>query len=264
MNMAYRFLPAAADHAEPIVAAVHEAFDARLLEMFIYGCAGITKYVAQQIAVQNQGGDTHFSLAMSGDELAACAELRRSADQLFLNYITVRPSFRSQGLANRLLGKAVTFAGAENRREIILDVFVDNTIPFSWYERLGFQAKYTTSWRTFPLIPGDEAPVVLSDYAQAEACQREYGFSKFGVCAGGRLYNIGRLGTQWYRLTQTEALEAPGLAALLSRLDPRRKVLLLTTDDTPIPGTQAQLVARSCRMAANLESVREQLARIES
>ncbi|MGA2796669.1 MAG: GNAT family N-acetyltransferase [Thermoguttaceae bacterium] len=264
MNKVFRFFPAAPVHSESIVTAVREPFDAEVLELCIYGCEGITKYVARQIAVQSQGGDEHFSAAFADDEFAACAQLRRSPDKLFLNYIVVRPAFRSQGLASRLLAKAVTFAGAENRREIVLDVFADNAIPLAWYERLGFQRISTAAWRTIPLIPGDEVPVVLSDYPQAEACQREYGFSKFGVWAGGRSYNIGRLGTKWYRLTQPEALEAPGLTALLSRLDPGRNVFLLAADNAPISGTQARLVARSYRMEANLESMRERLARIET
>ena len=35
-----------------------------MLELFIYGCAGIAKYVAEQIGVQERGGSAYYLAAL--------------------------------------------------------------------------------------------------------------------------------------------------------------------------------------------------------
>ena len=69
----------------------------------IYGCPGIAAFIAEQIAVQDHGGQNFYIVASDGRGVAGCAEGRRLPGRLFLNYIAVRPAYRSLGLGRRLL-----------------------------------------------------------------------------------------------------------------------------------------------------------------
>jgi ribosomal protein S18 acetylase RimI-like enzyme len=251
--------PAAVEHAEAIVSAVRDGFDSRLLELFIYGCDGIVSFVAEEIAIQDRGGDAHFTVAFVDGELAACVELKRFPQSLFLNYIAVRPAFRSRGLARQVLHEAIAFAGTEGRREMVLDVLIHNAVPREWYERLGFLTTGCTTWWTMPLTPGPSASVLIRGYPQAEACQRAFGFSMLNIAAEEHEYTVGRLGTQWYRFTNPAALNSPGVLAALTRLDASRRILLLTPE-TVVPSPQAELVAQSSRMVVDLDTLQAQLS----
>ncbi len=252
--------PAVVENADAIVSVMRDGFDSRLLELFIYGCDGIASFVAEEIAIQDRGGDSHFTVALVDGELVACVELKRFSRSLFLNYIAVRPAFRSQGLARQVLREAIGFAGMEGRREMALDVLIHNTTPCEWYERLGFQTTGHTTWWTMPLTPGLADPVLVRGYPQAEACQRTFGFSMLTITAAGREYSVGRLGTQWYRITDPAIMSVPGALTALSRLDASRRILLLTPDATTLINPQAELAAQSRRMAVALDALQTRLS----
>ena len=140
-------------------------------------------------------------------------------------------------------------------------MFDFNTAAQQWYQRLGFQTGESTSWWQATLADAPPAPVRLIGYAQAQACQREYGFSQFGIVAAGQHYDVGRLGAKWYRATNPAAITAPGVLAILRRLSPERRLLLLTKTELQaglLP--EAVLLAVSHRLTAPLALLRERLS----
>ena len=252
--------PADTADAADIVTIIRDAFPAQLLELFIYGCSGIAKFIAEQISVQEHGGDTHYSVATAGSEVVACAEVRRLPQRLFLNYIAVRPPFRTMGLGSHLLHNALSNHGLSDRGEIALDVFDFNADVHQWYERLGFRRHETTVWLQATLDENQPAPVRLAGYAQAQACHREYGFSKFTVYTADRHDDVGRLGEDWYRLTDSEALASPGFAAGLKQLSPKRRLLLLSKlGSQNIMLSNTREAARTHRLVASLNTLRQRL-----
>jgi GNAT superfamily N-acetyltransferase len=255
-----RFQAARPDDAPGIVELIREGFQEDILSMFIYGCSGIDKFVSEQIAVQHCGGETFYVAAHLDDQLAGCTEMRRLSDGLFLNYISVRPAFRSQGLARQLLCDAIRLSGPEKPQKMDLDVLESNTVARAWYQALGFKNKYAISWLTYPLFPCQDAHVHIRGFAQAQACQNEYGFSKFSIITADREFDIGRLGDAWFRLTDAEALYSPGLPNALKRLDPRRQILLLTPtlpDAQNLP--RVQLRTRTFRQTIDIETLMRNL-----
>ena len=104
--------------------------------------------------------------------------MRRLPGCLFVNYIAVRPAFRGQGLGGRLLRAALDQGDGKNAGQCALDVFEFNVRAWHWYERLGFRRQESTAWWQASLAAAEAAPVLLTDYAQAQACHREYGFSQ--------------------------------------------------------------------------------------
>lgn len=252
------FRPAVPADSESIVAAIRAVFDTKILECFIYGCPGVTRYVAEQIAIQDRGGGTYFSVAEINGEFAAFVELRRLTNRLFLNYIAVKPDFQKHGLGNRVLSHGMSLTGTENYQEMALDVLGNNEIPRAWYERLGFRQESVTYWWNLPLKAGVPSLVHLEKYAEAQAMQREYGFSQFDICIDRQRYSIGRLGDNLYRITESNALLLPGLMHILHELGPKRKILLLSADSVP-PQTACKPVARTLRMAVDLTGLQQRL-----
>lgn len=228
--------------------------------MLIYSCDGVAAFVAEEIAMQDHGGDTHFTVTIVDGEVAACAEVKRFPRCLSLNYIAVRPDFRSRGLAKHLLREAIVFAGMDGQQEMSLDVLTHNTMARTWYERLGFRTEGNAAWWTISLEPGTPSPVLLTGYPQSQACQRTYGFSMFSIIAAGCEYKVGRLGKQWFRLMESEAMHAPGVLEVLSQVDPSRRILLASSNTTSPPTASARLAAQWCRMAVDLDTLRTRLA----
>ncbi|HEY4260541.1 MAG TPA: GNAT family N-acetyltransferase, partial [Schlesneria sp.] len=173
-----QFATPGCDDADLIVDAVREGFSAHLLELMIYGSHGICKFVREQIALQNVGGDVHYTIARCDGRFAGAAEFRRIPEGLFLNYIAIMPAYRDRGLGSRLLREALDQHGTSEHAAIVLDVLDHNIAARRWYDRLGFCDERLTQWWTFSLVPtglGD-CPSI-EGYPQAQACQREYGFS---------------------------------------------------------------------------------------
>ncbi|MCD4728424.1 MAG: GNAT family N-acetyltransferase [Pirellulales bacterium] len=252
--------PAEPSDAADIVSIIREAFPARLLDLFVYGCIGIKEFIVEQIGVQNLGGDTSYTVAVTDGKVVACTEVRRLPHCLFLNYIAVIAPFRSQGLGGHLMHKALVEDNPTKVEEIALDVLEFNTNAFHWYEQLGFEHRETIAWWQAALEDGRLSPIVLTGYAQAQACHREFGFSNFTVHAGEKPYEVGRLGEHWYRLTNPEALTAPGLVAGLRRLAPHRRLLLLSKPDSMnISLPDAREVTRTHRLVVAWDVLRHRL-----
>lgn len=253
------FRTAVAADAPQIVALIREAFPSRLIAAMIYGCHGVAAFVAEQIAVQDLGGETFYVVAADDHGLVGCAEGRRLPRRLFLSYIAVSPAIRGQGIGRRLL-LALIEAARIDAEEIALDVFDFNTGARRWYERLGFDQRERGSWCEASLDGGRPGPVRLIGYAQAEACHRLYGFSQFTLCTPEGQYDIGRLEARWYRLGDPAAVETPGVLAALRRLAPERRLLLVGNASKAASSlSDAHEFARSHRMAAPLANLRKHL-----
>jgi ribosomal protein S18 acetylase RimI-like enzyme len=263
MYYCWTIRPAVPADAPAIVTIIKKGFPSKLHSMFIYGCSGIVKYVAEQIAVQEYGGEAFYTVAISDNRVVGCLEMRRLQNSLFLNYIALLPEFRSLGLGGQLLINAIELAGTENHQVIKLDVLASNESAYNWYHRLGFMDEFTTLWLTYSsFITLSEAPIVLSNYAQAQACQQLYGFSQLKLISSGREFDVGRLGTKWFRLTDPNAIISPGLMAFLQRFEPNRMPLLLTKyipDSTHLSG--AQEITRTLRQTIDIKTLRQNLTR---
>ncbi|MBZ5639463.1 MAG: GNAT family N-acetyltransferase [Acidobacteriia bacterium] len=255
--------PARREDAPAIVELFHAGFSPSLVDATIYGCPGVARYVAQQIGVAGGRSDTVFTVAETDGRLAACVELRRRASDVFLNYIAVAGEARGRGVGTAVLRAAIEGWSVGGRCTFSLDVFEENSSAASWYERLGLRDVQRSSLWNVPLR-GDEGTAegwTVSGWPQAEASQREFGFSAFDAVGPDARYTVGRLGSRWFRLTEATALGRDGLRALLRELDPGRRVLAIATggDDAVATIAGAALLVRSRRMSAELGTVLERL-----
>jgi ribosomal protein S18 acetylase RimI-like enzyme len=260
MNVELKIRAARRDDAPAIVDIIRDSFQKDLLAMFLYGCSGIEKFVTEQIAIQCFGGETFYTVAQIEDQIMGCAEMRRFQSRLFLNYIAIRPAYRSRDYAKQLLHDTIQLSEPNNRKIIDLDVLESNSVARAWYRAIGFEDQYSTYWLTYPSLAGGNAPVLISGYAQAQVCQREYGFSRFSITTQGREYEVGRLGDALFRLSDPQAIYSSELAGTLKKIDPHREILLLSASLPTSPNLpQCQVRARTFRQTINIETLMRNL-----
>ncbi len=264
MSADLRIRQARIDDADGIVAAIRDGFEPALLGLFIYGCAGIGRFVREQIAVRQAGCDTAYTVASRGDRVAGCVEMRRLRDELFLNYISVLSEFRSRDLGKSLLAAAIDDAREPVHARMSLDVLDGNARARRWYESLGFRCGRSTGWWDIPLPDsGGGPPCAVVGFPQSQASHREFGFSMFRIVTEAGDHAIGRLGDRWFRIAGPGALADPAVPPALLRLDPSRRILALLPEDAdvPSPPPRGRRLAVTRRMSADLDGLRDRLPR---
>jgi hypothetical protein len=208
--------------------------------------------------------DTVYLVAVYGNRLAGCAELRWAADALFLNYICTHPEARSKGLAKNILLESIRIMRTKYHREMRLDVFENNITAGRWYERLGFRHDYTTEWWDISSTnPCKSSSGKVSGFPQASACQENYGFSMFRVLTRSGAYSVGLMGNGWFRVTQPDILHDMEALSTLHELDGKRKILALfperSGDDAIL--SDARLILKTRRMSMELDLLQKNLGR---
>jgi GNAT superfamily N-acetyltransferase len=253
---------ARADDAIGIVSVIRNGLASSLLEKIIYGCSGVTKYVYDLIKLPVFLSDTIYIVAVAEDQVVGCVELRFFRDEIFLNYIGVHSNFKSRGIGNRLLKAALNKINQDRYTKMRLDVFSYNTIARTWYESLEFQHEYSIGWWDIPIWElDDSASPIIKGYPQAQVCQEKFGFSQFSLITQNGEYSVGRIGHNWFRLTQLNALMDSGVANALSHLDAGRRILALIQEGQMPPSVaeNSQRVAGTERMCIELKRLVQNL-----
>jgi ribosomal protein S18 acetylase RimI-like enzyme len=237
--------PATAGDAEAMVAVIREGFAPALLDAMIYGCAGMGRFIRDELELPPGLCDRTYTVAEREGRVLGCVELRRLPGTLILNYIAVGAELRSTGVARRLLLEAIVQAGGERYGTMVLDVFTSNDVARGWYLRLGFAAADRGEWWSVPMpqVDAGETPAIVNGFPQAEASQLRFGFSQLDVTTPEGSYAVGRMGAKWFRLTQAAALRDDVLLSTLRLLDPARGLLLLLPEGQ-LPAEAAPGAAR--------------------
>ena len=261
--------PATARDADAFVAVVRGGFEPAFAETTTYGCHGMAQFVRDQIALPASLCDSRYTVAVAGETVAGAVDLRADGRALVLNYIAVDSRFRSGGLARRLLAEAVEAFPQDGLDRMALDVLATNDAARRWYERLGFERESETQWWALAPHVAGQAPgggVVVHAYPQAQASQTRFGFSQFDVATLAGRHTVGRLGQDWFRLTDAGALTDPALPRVLGVLDPHRRLLVLLRSDHAGAAraalADAALHAMTLRMQVPLADLRVRLAAV--
>ena len=247
--------PAREADAEQIVKLIQQSFDTKILNSMIYGCHGIDSYLRQCFSIPESLADTVYMVAEDEDRIAGYIELRLIDKSVFLNYICTHANIRHKGLGRELLLKAIYVIGPSSYDRMSLDVFHNNLVAKSWYEKLGFTNEYVTIWWSIPLaVRGYGLPGKISGIAHANACQREFGFSQFSINTTMASYSVGKLGNDWFRISQEVLLNDDQALATLYQLAPDRKILGLFRENATVNFLEDwKPFCRSVRMTTNLE-----------
>ena len=246
--------------ARDIVAAVRAGFTAQQLALFIYGCQGIQRYVEYELALPTVVSTATYLIAERDETVAGCADFRVDRESLFLNYISVLPTHRSLRIGTSLLADGIRRAANVVDR-LLLDVLEANVPALTWYRKLGLsRIGQTVWWEVFPSDLRDDV-FSVAGWAQAQACQKAFSFSTFTVTTPSNSYPVGRLGSDWFRLTTPGALVDGGVWAALKLIDSNRRVLALVAEGRmPVRAERAsRRLLSTVRLSGRLRDIEARL-----
>ena len=234
-----------------------------VVEMTIWASSRVDRYVEEHLAAGPDSAETgYYLLEIDGAEPAGIAEFRVVDGTGFLNQIYVAPEHRGRSLGRLLLHDAAGDWTARKRASaVMLDVEVENRRAYRWYEQLGFQPLMDVFWQVGPLRSPKVAPGEIAGETEAERRHRQWGFSRFSVqtpdgCYPGGCYGVGWLPARFFRLDSVDAWRDDALHAALHRLDPARRILLLTS----VEQSDLKTVHHSRRMSVDAALMMGRLA----
>lgn len=248
--------------ASEIVRVIRSGFEPAVHNVVIYGCDGIGEFIREQMLLPPDLAERIYVVATAGERVVGCIEMRRMAERMFLNYISVDSSVRSRGVGGRLLHGAMLGLREEGLETIELDVLETNRSAHAWYERLGFAEASTAEWWEITGAPNCAATGIrISGMAQADAVHARFGFSQFAISTNRSKHTVGRIGARWFRLTSREAIADPTVHTALKLLDRHRSVLAIVPRGALPQFLQgaAESRIRTIRMTAPVASVLERL-----
>ena len=252
------FRPAAEHDTPSIASIIRGGFTSDFLGTTIYGCPGMGEYIRAHILAPSRCSDTEYFVATISDVVVGCLEFRRVPQGLWLNYVAVISRVRVRGVGTGLLDFALRTYPSSTGPELELDVLADNGPAIHWYDQLGFKTRGER--RLFRFEPAESPATtdgVVAGFAQAQAAQREFGFSEFTVRTRAAEHTVGRIGATYFRLRNPAALEDAGLLPFLKRLEGgRRQILCAVSGETPagIP-TTAEHYATLVRMSVPISDL---------
>lgn len=231
--MTLQIEPLAIGDINAFVELIRESFSPQQLSFTIYACAGITNYVASELQSPSDVARKDYFVLKAGGEILAGIVLRSLADRLNLDYIATKTNARSQGLARKLWQEATKRCLHEHLQFMQLDVFSNNEVALGWYRKLGFtEIGRSTIWSCQGWETKQEAiSSQILNLPQAEANHAYFGFSQLNIRIGDEEWTVGRLGTQWYRISNPVAVNNPALLGYLKQFDPTRRILAIVPKD---------------------------------
>lgn len=218
----------------------------------IYGCKGIARYLANQVAFPQFQREHELWGAWDGEKLTGYAHFRGLPASWHLNNIAVHPGYQGRGAGRRLWQRFIDTARQRQFETITLDVESDNQPVIDWYRRQGLEITGAVYRYEKELaggdLPGEAQPSPrLLGWDQAEAWQAAYGFSQFEIEWGGELWAIGRLGRRYFKAGR----RLPGeVEAALAQIDPARRLVVFCAEPLQIPGFISR--GKSLRMSGRV------------
>ena len=220
----------------------------------IYSSNKYELYLSKLLSIPSRLRKVQYFGAYQDNTLLGFTEWRILEDEIFLNQISLFPTYRSMGVGKALLEHGFTLAKDYKKTKMSLDVFEDNHYAEEWYRRKGFISVTTTQWylgnqiRNFNIEKSNHYSI--ENFTSSEAEQEIYRFSTLNVKTPTRMYQVGRIKEHIFRLNGINIFLDEGLQCVLQELDNSRSLLILT--DKEIKCNQFLFKAASKRMSLNL------------
>lgn len=214
--------------AEAIVSIIRLGFEPEVLDSTIYGCSGIVMFIQQLLLLPEQLTSRCYLVAWLGNEPVGVLDASLS-DTAFVNYISVLPTFRHQGVGRALMACLVVRASERSRAtHVVLDVLESNVAARRWYQGLGFSPQALLHWWAADL-PSSEKPVHpvadVKGFPFAVCSHRRYGFANLQVVTAKAVHTVGLLGARYFRIGPQGTWDDDLLNALRD-LDRQRQALI--------------------------------------
>jgi GNAT superfamily N-acetyltransferase len=200
-----------------------------VLPLTVFGAHGIASYLDDQFSDQS-GGNAEFLIASRDDTLLGAEELRHRQGLAFINHIYVHPEYQGRGIGGQLILNALRRAGTAATNDLALDVEVDNHVAIGWYGRLGLEIAYEHAIWSYDLAGCDVGTddLVLAS-AQQQSQFARYGFCRIQLRSASRAFEVGLLGQDYYKTSDSQLLQDTTALSALRAYDPRRQLLFSGT-----------------------------------
>jgi GNAT superfamily N-acetyltransferase len=248
MNSVCRIRPLRPDEAQQALDLILQGMEEAHLPLTIYLSHGYAAYLKSLLTLPQPLRETWYFGAEQGGRLVGMSEWRVLPDCVFLNNIYIDQEKRGGGIGKKLFAMGIELARRYGLTILALDVFDAKKEARRWYEDLGFVAIQDSIWLTGDNLaqPTDSGCAVLN-YPQAQALQEVYGFSMLDVRTAQGLYHVGRIGDRLYRINSA-AYRDQALLAGLKQLDPKRRLLVISSEADAATTPELRIACRITRM----------------
>jgi len=217
-----------------------------------------------------------YRIADDDRRIVGVAEWRMIDARLFLNTIASAP--RGRGIGTLLLREGLERWPSPELVE--LDVFASMPNAIRWYNKLGFEAVRESEWVFYPpLVPEEKRRATIqkktvSRNTHAERVQwmnqgrattnhDSYGVSMLDLKTEGNNHRVGRLGTDFFRITDPKTLCNQAIRHFLCHLDPTRHVAHRAASPPvrdPFTGLEGRHIDTSTRMRTSRKTILQAIA----
>lgn len=175
-----------------------------------------------------------FFTAHCEDCLAGYFNIQTVSDRVNINYLAVDPQYQRKGVARKMLDYLEEECLRKiNVKQINLQVNENNESGIKFYKSASFEFKkpiflYLESLKSLPF---KKCSFDVQNWLEAEAWQYTYGLSYLLLSIdGNKPLRIGRLGRDYWRVSDVDYLQDEGLAYALTAIDCHRKNIFIRTD----------------------------------
>lgn len=254
--------PAVPRDGESIAALMREGVSEAVRRITIMCSPHLGRFVADELA----GGTTYEYVVGTLEGQVVGMGCWRHADRVLqLDHLFVAPKARGRGLGTALVLDGLRRIRRAEEQQLRLDVFLDNPRALAWYRVWKMHREEEIAWieMSLPNLRRQTTRATIAGWAEAQARQLRYGFSRFTLATGTGTHLIGRLGTRLFRYGSFGILDDHVALSELARLDPERQ-LLCVSPATEVPSAARRagvMVAQSERLIVPCDTL---IKRLES
>ena len=253
--------PAGPEDSEAIAALMLEGTSDRVRRVTILGSPYLARFIADELT-RNKSDE--YVMCTVRERVVGMSAWRHTDTALHLNYVGVAPDMRGQGLGTALMLDGLRRIRRTPERILSIDVFSDTPRAQAWYRSLNLCSEEHVQWIQLPLPsskPDDGLHCTISGLDEAAADHLRYGFSHVTLTTNSASYQVGRLGTDLFRVGTFAILQDFAALQGLARFDAERQLVCIgATEDCPdLSAVASSLVAESERLVSSCATALEKL-----
>ena len=247
--------------SEAIAALMRATASEQVRRITILRSPYLARFIADELA---RNKNDEYVMCTVQERIVGMCAWKHGDTALHLNYLSVAPDMRGQGLGTVLMLDGLRRIRRTPQHVLSTNVWPDTPRAHAWYRALDLRSEERTQWIQLPLPspkPGGGLHCTISGLDEAAANHLRYGFSRVTLTTNSASYQVGRLGADLFRVGTFAILQDPAALQGLACFDAERQLVCFGSaeDYTDLsPGTHA-LVAKSERLVSPCATVLENL-----
>lgn len=249
------------EDSEAIAPLMRETASEQMRRLTILRSPYLARFIADELAEIKHD---EYVICTVQDRIVGMCAWRHGDTALHLNYLSVVPDMRGQGLGTVLMLDGLRRIHRIPQHLLSIDVWPDTPRAHAWYRSLHLRSEKRTQWIQLPLPspkPGGGLHCAISGFDEAAANHLRYGFSQVTLTTDSASYQVGRLGADLFRVGTFAILQDPAALQGLAHFDAERQLVCSGSaeDCTDLSSLATSLVAESERLVSPCATVLKNL-----